>query len=344
MLISKIGSGFFSEENGVWLARDKNLDKIVALKILDTDNGKVSKDLEEAIIGNRLDHRNLLKVYSADIESIEGKDYLLIAQEYHKNGSIIDRLNNLSFLPINDVLKYLIDVLVGLERLHDNHIIHNDIKPSNILIGERNQGILADYGISSIANKREIVEAKNCYILNSAPETDSTNNINILTDIYQVGMTGFRLLNGIGLYNYLINMIGFDAYIKNKSIGKIPNPKDYLGFIPFQMKKIINKATNIDSIKRYGSALTMRRDLEKCYFAGYWTCDESNNLIGIGTNYKYFFNEKLVQKGVFEFEAYQRNERSSITTRILKFCLRGALKDIRKIKKKFFLEIVNNAK
>ncbi len=86
--------------------------------------------------------------------------------------------------------------------LHSNGIYHNDIKPSNVLIGSHGQAQLADYGISGVdsSGKSLSITPRNAYKIHRAPETATTTPIiNPQTEVYQVGITAFRLLNGISL-------------------------------------------------------------------------------------------------------------------------------------------------
>ena len=144
-LVKRLGKGSFGE---VWLAKDTTLDINIALKILPSEFGTIAKQLEEAKNGKKVIHKNLLKIYYADIvRAPDGTFVTLIAQEYQKNGTVETCLNAHNFLPLPKLIKILTDILLGLEYLHNGCVIHNDIKPSNILLDEQGNGILADYGM-----------------------------------------------------------------------------------------------------------------------------------------------------------------------------------------------------
>ena len=112
----KLGQGAFGQ---VWLATDIIIENQVALKILPSEFRSVIQTLEEARNGHKVNHNNLLKIYSADIVPTSNPDVaiVVIAQEYHKNGTIESRLNSLDFLDLPILLKVLKDVLLGLEYL-----------------------------------------------------------------------------------------------------------------------------------------------------------------------------------------------------------------------------------
>lgn len=153
-----IGGGHFGD---VWLATDTQVMNDKAIKILDSSMAPFAKYLKEARIGHHLDHHNLVKIDYTDIVEYEldgkTKPYVFIAMDYYPKGSVVDYLNSQNFLPINETIRYIINILSGLEYLHEKGIYHGDIKPNNILIGNVNEGVLTDYGISCIAQKMEPV-------------------------------------------------------------------------------------------------------------------------------------------------------------------------------------------
>ena len=265
--VSKIGQGSFGS---VWRAIDESIEKELAIKILPLDTSidpvlrplHINHSLQEAKIGSQLLHSNLAQVYSADILP----DQIIIAMKYYKYGSILSRVNAKNFIPLIEGLKYIIQICQGLEYLHNKEIYHNDIKPGNILIGDNKEGILTDYGISFQKDKPS---SKNFYKLHKAPECLNEPYINEQTDIYQLGLTFFRLLNGIGLIPEKWNTLGESNYEQKSSNGTLITSKDYQLFIPSRIRRIINKAINPALDKRYKSILSLRRDLEKIRYNGF---------------------------------------------------------------------------
>lgn len=342
-LETKLGKGSFGE---VWLAKDVHIDKEVALKILPSDFSIVAKQLEEAKNGKKVSHKNLLEIYYADVaKASDGTIVTLIAQAYQKRGTIENNLNSHNFLPLPDLLKVLEDVLLGLDYLHNGGVIHNDIKPSNILLDEHGNGILSDYGISSFSKDRTPVSPKNVYRIHGAPETISgAHQISILTDIYQLGCTAYRLANGISEIknDFLKDPINFDSA---KIKGKIPSKK-YNPYVPKKLVSVINKAIDVDPNKRYASAIEMKHALEKLYFPGYWTTNPINTseLIGYGKNYSYTYEIIPKANNLYDINAYQTSKDGRLT-RKNDYCKKNlSIKDKDKLLKEFFEWVINNAK
>ena len=340
-LVQKLGSGNFST---VWLAKDNSIDSNTALKILNPSFQTVAQLLEEARIGNKLNHPNLLKIQYADIVSYNGEQLTLIAQEYHSNGSIIGLLNSGNFLELPIAIRLFTDILRGLEHLHAQGFFHNDIKPSNILIGNKGEGILADYGITGASNPTGTAIPKDAYIIHRAPETLISNYINIQTDIYQTGLTFYRLVNGIGNIKNDFSKYGETKFEELKSKGKIPDTKKYEPFVPQKIRKIINRAINVDPTKRFSSALEMRRELEKCFFPGFWTMDANGNLIGIGASCHYRFEILAKKNYKFDFDAFKRKTSTKVETKIGAHSMK-TLDDneIERVKEAFINWVIENA-
>lgn len=341
-LLRKLGTGGFGE---VWLACDNTTNREVALKILPSQFSDVAIKLEESRNGNRVSHKNLLQIYCADVVNFSGGTLVLIAQEFQKGGTIVNHLNAHNFLPLPDLLRYLKEILMGLEYLHNADVIHNDIKPGNILIADDGRAILSDYGISTVSEQCKPTSAPNAYCIHAAPETLLTNTISASSDIYQLGCTAYRLANGIGSLK-----CNWDKdpkkFLVDKNIGKIFT-SGTMPYVPKKLLQIIKKATNVNPKKRYASAIEMKHDLDKICFPGYWTTNPSNTseLIGYGKNYSYTYEIIPKANNTFDFVAHQTKNDNGRTTKITAFCKNNlSSKDQDRLLKDFFEFVINNAK
>jgi len=314
-LQARLGGGGFGD---VWLAHDHSISRDVAVKILAL-NVTIDERLQEARIGNHLDHQNLVKMHYADIVQHNGVDVVIIAMDYHSNGSIMNGINACNFMPIPDVIRFMIDILRGLEYLHELNLYHSDIKPQNILIGTSNQGVLTDYGISCHSPVGCTAPHRGFYKLHAAPEVLQNGQVSVQTDIYQVGLTTFRLLNGLGTIRDKFNSLGESDYYQLVQQGKVVQSADYLPFIPRNLKSVINKAIHVNPTSRFQSALQMRRALERLSYPGYWTCDSSGGFIGLIANNEFRFEEQPKVGRLFDFIAVKKNKFTGRETRISKY-------------------------
>ena len=168
-------------------------------------------------------HNNLVRVHQADVAT-DGK--IVIAMDYFPEGSITTLSNPGNFLPLPTAIRTMVDVLQGLEHLHLNNFFHNDVKPQNILRGPHSQAKLTDYGIVGISSNGAPLMPSCWYVLHAAPETVAGNGIEARTDIFQAGLTMFRLLAGLGSLEAKFNSLGAEAYASRLANGSLISRAD----------------------------------------------------------------------------------------------------------------------
>lgn len=315
-LISKIGEGSFGE---VWLAHEAALQRDFAIKIL-KPRYTVDHRLREARIGNLLSHNNLVHVHQADVLPHQGADVVILAMDYQPNGSVETLANPAGFLPLPGVLQIARDILQGLDHLHARSFFHNDIKPGNILIGEKQQAMLSDYGITGVSTNGAPVAAPDAYLLHRAPETRATGNVGVSSDIFQVGMTLARLLLGLNHLRAIWASVGRADYEDEIDAGRLLTVKDFPSHIPASVRRVVLKAVHPDPNQRYTSSLEMRRAIEKLNFPGHWSVDATGNEFGRDRSYEYAYEVTPATSGNFDVTCFRRGIASGKTQRITKFC------------------------
>lgn len=335
-LIKRLGEGGFGQ---VWLAQDEAIDKTLAVKIIES-SGDIISALKEARIGNRLSHANLSKIHYADVVDKDGINLVIIAMDNYERGDVSQLANRDQFVPIKKVIQVVVDVLKGLDHLHRQNLYHGDIKPNNILIDGNGSGILTDYGISCSSINGESVCPENVYLLHMSPEVIQENKINAQTDIYQLGLTAFRLLTNLNFLDEKYTSLGKNSYNQQIESGTIIENSDFLHFIPRQLKAIINKSLKQQPIQRYHSALDMRRALEGLRINGSWTVDDENNYLGEDDNYTYRFEVTPRRGGNIDFIAFKTNKSSARETRVTKYCEKNIPKKKETSIKKQFMQFV----
>ena len=193
-----LGRGNFSE---VWLAKDIKTDIEVALKIyapatgLD-DHGLNVLSREFALVVNA-NHKNLLKPLYYD--SFDRKPYLILP--YCKRGSILKDVGKFSE---KDAWRLLRDVASGLACLHSMNpiVVHQDIKPDNIMVDEKGNYVITDFGVSShirstLRKSMSLAFVSAGTTAYMAPERFSADNTPIMAnDIYSLGVTVYEMITG----------------------------------------------------------------------------------------------------------------------------------------------------
>jgi serine/threonine protein kinase len=165
--------------------------------------------------------------------------------------------------------RLIIDVLRGLEHAHEQAIIHRDIKPANILIGDRREGKLSDFGLAiPIGFDMKALGMKDyAYTLHLAPEIHGPQDYSVLSDIYACGMTLYRLVNG----DSVLPPLPPPAAHAQALLGKFPDRSIYREFVPRPLRSIVNKALNVDPVRRFQSAAEMRHAIEQVTVEKNWS-------------------------------------------------------------------------
>lgn len=281
--IKRLGSGYFGE---VWKVKDTGLNSVYALKLIPPDK-VINPDnfYQEAQTLKAAEHPNIVEVYETG-EMDDGRVY--VKMEFLVNGSLEDEASG-AYVPLTRSKKLMIDLLRGLEHAHSQKIVHRDIKPANIMIGNNKEGKLSDFGLALPDLKHIDVSIikKYQYWMHLAPEVKDLSSYTYLSDIYSCGITLYRLVNGD---SYIPPVPIIDLRIL-ASQGKFPNRKHYRDFIPIALKRVINKALNVDPSKRYQSAEEMRHALEQVDLCINWT----ENSIPNGTRWRTSHNGHVIQ-------------------------------------------------
>lgn len=318
-LKQRIGSGSFGE---VWLATDNAVGHDYAVKILHP-GVPVNERLREAHIGHSLTHNNLVRVHQADVVPIAGNHLVIIAMDYLPEGSITKLANPSGYIPLPDVIRIGMDILRGLEYLHSQNFFHNDVKPENILIGPSRQGMLGDYGIVGVSADGSPVPPPNSYKIHCAPEVVHNTGITAQTDLFQAGMTLFRMLIGLGTLRDKFVKLGETEYFRAICEAKLITASDFPAYVPSRLRRIVLKALSPNVADRYVSALEMRRDLEKLNYPGHWTVGPSGEFVGHSQTYEFRFEHQKATSGKFDVVAFRKSKATQRETRIGKFCSAG---------------------
>ena len=191
-----VGSGSFGE---VWVAKDQATDLEVAAKIyIAMDEKGLEEFKKEFQLSFELNHTNLLHANYLGVNAEDRRPYLVMP--YCPDGSVSQYAGNMSE---DDIWRFIHDVAAGLAYLHAQNppIIHQDIKPDNILILKNGDYVITDFGISK--QLRQSLR-KSAMSLNSAgaisymgPERFSKNFQAVkASDIWSLGAAIFELVTG----------------------------------------------------------------------------------------------------------------------------------------------------
>lgn len=262
-----VGEGFFAE---VYSIKHQIINQRQALKIFKTPGSidEVRKMLEEARLLTGLGHRNIIRVYDAGIHKTGTLSYGFFTMEYFAGGSLEQfRLrHNERLVPVPATIDILRQVCRGLSRAHGRNppLIHRDIRPQNILIGEDEEGLracLSDFGLAKHVNPLKLkASAKGmpCY---RAPECyDDPQAASCAADVWSLGLTTYLMLTDRFPY------AGADLdEIKPEYFRRPLVPASSLnGGVDEVLDKILTRALAINPGDRYPHVMALLKDLDEC--------------------------------------------------------------------------------
>ena len=109
-----------------------------------TYNGLIKFVITEKEVQRKLSHPFICKLHFA----FQSFDHLYLVSDYCAAGDLRSLLNENEYLPEEEAVKFLAEILVAIEDIHKNGIIHRDIKPENILIDAEGHAKLSDFGLA----------------------------------------------------------------------------------------------------------------------------------------------------------------------------------------------------
>jgi serine/threonine protein kinase len=255
-IISELGKG---AQGAVYLAYDPQLERQVAIKTLRPGAAHTESLLREARIVSKLQHANIVPLFDAG--EYQGQPYLVCA--YVEGGTLAKMLKDgaLSAVKSAEIACYILE---ALEYAHKQGVMHLDIKPGNIMIGQRGQPMLMDFGIARLMKEQsedsqEVIGSPQ-YM---APECISNGKVDASADLYSVGMVLYEMVTGIPAF------VGDNAFnVMNRVVHEpVVAPSVHNAALNENLEAIILKAVAKRKEDRYPDAATMRAALKE-YLGG----------------------------------------------------------------------------
>ncbi|RAL26710.1 serine/threonine-protein kinase [Thermoflavimicrobium daqui] len=161
-IFEKVGSGGMGK---VYRARDEHLDRDVAIKIMDLKRTKdqimFRRFMKEAKIMAKPSHPHVVKIY--DIGKSNELDYIVM--ELMEGPTLKENLKEKGVFLSAEAYETILQILSGMEEVHQHGVIHRDLKPHNIMRGKDGKWKVTDFGISRILTSNDRRDAnRNCTI------------------------------------------------------------------------------------------------------------------------------------------------------------------------------------
>ncbi len=254
-VLEKIGTGGMSD---VYKAKDEKLNRLVAVKVLKQEFSEnrnfVSKFRVEAQAAAGLMHPNIVNVY--DVGEEDGIHYIVM--ELVEGITLKKYIERKSRLTIKEAISIAIQVSMGIEAAHNNHIIHRDIKPQNIMISKEGKVKVTDFGIAKAASSNTITSNVMGSVHYTSPEQARGGFSDEKSDIYSLGITMFEMLAGRVPFNGDTTVSIAIKHIQDE----LPDIREFVPEIPVSVENIIIKCTQKSPDRRYQCMADIIKDLK----------------------------------------------------------------------------------
>jgi serine/threonine protein kinase len=273
-ILAVLGSGNYGT---VYRVHDRALDTEKALKLIRiADPTAFKKELYEAQALRKCRHDNCVHVNEADIYHLNDEPFVGIDMEYLPQGSL-ETLMRQGFVGPADIVRHVSHILFGLEHAHANGVLHRDIKPANIMLSPANTK-LSDFGLAAGVGTSVGKEA-DWYLPHRAPEMARTGTATVLTDIFAVGMTLFRLINNLVDWDGALHRVPDWASLSQQ--GKLVGSIGFEPWVSAKFAKVVKTACAIDPAKRYQNCREMQGALGRLRVNIDWIRDEPTEWNGL---------------------------------------------------------------
>jgi len=258
-LLARVGGGGMAL---VYKARDLLLNRFVAVKVLRQqfthDDDFVKRFRREAQAAASLSHPNIVSIY--DVGQVDDTHYIVM--EFIDGANLNEIIRERAPLQADEAVKIAAQICDALEHAHLNQIIHRDIKPHNILIGNNGRVKVTDFGIARAVTSSTITQTGS--VIGSvhyfSPEHAKGVATGEKSDLYSLGIVLYQMLTGrLPFLGESPISVALKHLQEPFDQPRLVNPH-----IPQSVENIILRAMRKNPAERYQSAKEMLRDLETC--------------------------------------------------------------------------------
>ncbi len=263
---AKLGEGGMGV---VYKAFDTHLNRTVAIKVLParavSDPARRRRFIQEARAASELDHPNIVTIY--DIAEADGQ--LFIVMQFVA-GKTLRELLARGRLPLDDVLRYSVQIADGLTRAHGRGIVHRDLKPANLMVTEEGQVKLLDFGLAKLTEAQPGEASDETLTEQPAPATEQGTllgtpaymspeqaqgkKVDARSDIFSFGSLLYEMVTGRQAFKGDDRLSVLSAIVRDE-----PQKVSALApSVPAELEKLIARALRKDRERRWQSMADLR--------------------------------------------------------------------------------------
>lgn len=255
--------GAAGRNSQVYVAHDPQLDAQLVIKKVAKANLDAAGYFGESACIYASAHSNVVPIHYA----CQDGDFIYLAMPHYAKGSL-KALMDQRFLTVREIVVLATQFLSGLHNIHSKRLVHFDIKPDNILLSGRGEALVADFGLARARGLNGFAEQDRVYGKMVPPEYFTDQEHDHLYDIYQVGLTLFRMCVGddqfYAQYGTYVTNGNLDRHAFRHAVvnGQFPDTSNdvFPEHIPDVLIKVIRKCLKSKN-ERYRSSIDIVNDM-----------------------------------------------------------------------------------
>ena len=249
------GQGMNSE---VYLVQDHQLEAQLVMKYV--AKAKIPHSADYFAEARRLHdarHRHVVDLKYACSDDT----HIYLAMPYYRGGTLHSLIDG-RFLTVREVVRYGLEFLSGLHHVHVKGLVHLDVKPTNVLLDDSDTAALADFGLSREVTGHGLAEMPLVYVPHMPPERLIALEVANPADVYQAGLTLYRMCVGHAEFNQQHNTLGPRLHHAILD-GTFPDRTRFLPHIPPRLREVITTALAVRPEERHRTVLDLMNALAR---------------------------------------------------------------------------------
>jgi tetratricopeptide (TPR) repeat protein len=245
----------------VYKARDRELDRVVALKTIRTELAGSAEMLarfkQELILARQITHRNVIRIY--DLGEAAGMKF--ITMEFVEGDDLRTILRDKGKFTPEEAVTTVQQVCRALEAAHTEGVIHRDLKPQNIMRDASGRIVVMDFGLARSLDMGGMTQTGALVgtMEYMSPEQAMGENLDARSDLFTVGLIFYELVTGKVPYKADTALASLFKRAQERAIP----PSEIDASVPAALSAIVSKCLERDRSARYQSAAELLHDLEQ---------------------------------------------------------------------------------